>query len=723
MLKTVSKYFALWFFLGGVVLIVFIQFVSAKNNERLVHGNQRLLKELKIQNDIRKLESDVLTVESDIRGAVITNDNIFLEGIRPKIDSIKSKLNALDHQLTDTLTGSDIALLNSLIREKISFSEQILAAYYIQGTAGGEEVVNTNRGKYLRDSIINIVNRMDSVRQAHSQQIIGSIENTGSNAKLWGTLLAIVACIACILAFLYVINKGRQQQRTIVLLNETEKKVREAAHLKEEFLANMSHEIRTPMNAILGFTDLLKKTDLSPHQRQYVEYIYSSGENLLLLINDILDLSKIEAGMMDLEQEPFSLNGLLGSVEIMFREKAVAKGLDFKISVDPKIHDSLCGDAVRLTQVLINLLSNSIKFTSNGFVHLHVSLQERNDDHVKIEFVVKDSGVGIAPEKRQRIFNRFQQAETQTTRHFGGTGLGLSIVKQLVDLQKGTIDLTSESGKGSEFTVVLPYTLVHLPIDKHKTPLQEATSNLGDIKILVAEDNQMNQHLIKHLMKQWQIDYFLVNNGKEVIEILKQSSFSIVLMDIQMPEMDGYEATLAIRNELKLEIPIIAMTAHAMPGEKERCLSFGMNDYISKPVREFDLYQILQQYSNAPKMENNERDGIIDLSYLKDISMGDQEFEQMIIQQFMIQVPQELNQMKKAINSLDFDQIKSVAHGMKSSVSYMGLNDRLHPILHRMENEAMTKVHAPHFEEDFLEVQRVCNIAILEAKTLLNVTV
>jgi response regulator RpfG family c-di-GMP phosphodiesterase len=194
-------------------------------------------------------------------------------------------------------------------------------------------------------------------------------------------------------------------------------------------------------------------------------------------------------------------------------------------------------------------------------------------------------------------------------------------------------------------------------------------------------------------------------------------------MDIQMTEMDGYEATLAIRNELKLAPPIIAMTAHAMPRERERRFSFGMNDYISKPVREFDLYQILQQYSKTHTIENGEANGIVDLSYLKDISMGDQEFEQMIIQQFMIQVPQELNQMKRAINSLDFEQIKSLAHGMKSSVSYMGLNDRLHPILHRMENEAINKDHSPHFEEDFLEVQRVCNLAILEAKKLLQLTV
>jgi signal transduction histidine kinase/CheY-like chemotaxis protein len=721
MWKTVSKYFALWFFLGGVLLIVFIQVVSSKNNDRLVQGNKRLLNELKIQNDIRKLESDVLTVESDIRGAIITDDTVFLENIAVQIDSIKSKLNELDKQWSDSLLNSDIALLSPLIKEKIRFSQEILAAYYTKGSQAGENVVTTNRGKYLRDSIINIVNRMDSMRQTHSAQIIGSIESTGSKAKFWGTLLAIVACIACILAFLYVINKGRQQQRAILLLNATEKKVREAALLKEEFLANMSHEIRTPMNAILGFTDLLKKTDLNNHQLQYVEYIYTSGENLLTLINDILDLSKIEAGMLDFEEEPFSLKGLLTTVEVMFREKAVAKGLDFKISIEPKIDDTICGDAVRLTQVLMNLLSNAIKFTNQGFVHLSVVMHNQKEEQVELEFIVQDTGVGIAEEKKQRIFNRFQQAETQTTREFGGTGLGLSIVKQLVDLQKGSINLQSEPGKGSKFSVILPFKAVCEQIEKYPVKINENVIALKDIKILVAEDNQMNQQLIRHLMRQWQLDYLLVSNGKEVIDALKQNSFSVVLMDIQMPEMDGYAASLAIRNELKMDVPIIAMTAHAMSGEKERCLSYGMNDYISKPVREVQLYNILQQY--AKSNIKPDKAGIIDLSYLQDISMGDVDFEQTILQQFMIQVPQELKEMNEAITDMDFVQIKSIAHGMKSSVSYMGLNERLHPILHRMETEATNSEKQPHFEEDYNDVRLVCEQAILEAKQHLNITV
>ncbi len=610
-----------------------------------------------------------------------------------------------------------------MIKEKIRFSQEILAAYYTKGSQAGENVVTTNRGKYLRDSIINIVNRMDSMRQTHSAQIIGSIESTGSKAKFWGTLLAIVACIACILAFLYVINKGRQQQRSIVLLNATEKKIREAALLKEEFLANMSHEIRTPMNAILGFTDLLKKTDLNNHQLQYVEYIYTSGENLLTLINDILDLSKIEAGMLDFEEEPFSLKGLLGTVEVMFREKAVAKGLDFKIFIEPKIDDTICGDAVRLTQVLMNLLSNAIKFTNQGFVHLSVVMHHQKEEQVELEFSVHDTGVGIAEEKKQRIFNRFQQAETQTTRQFGGTGLGLSIVKQLVDLQKGSINLQSESGKGSKFSVILPFKAVCGQIEKYPVKINENVIALKDIKILVAEDNQMNQQLIRHLMRQWQLDYLLVSNGKEVIDALKQNSFSVVLMDIQMPEMDGYAATLAIRNELKLDLPIIAMTAHAMSGEKERCLSYGMNDYISKPVREVELYNILQQYAKSNIIEKPDKAGIIDLSYLQDISMGDVDFEQTILQQFMIQVPQELKEMNDAIADMDFVQIKSIAHGMKSSVSYMGLNERLHPTLHRMETEATNSEKQPHFEEDYNEVRLVCEQAILEAKQHLNITV
>jgi signal transduction histidine kinase/DNA-binding NarL/FixJ family response regulator len=714
------KYLAMWLFLAGVALIVFIQFISGKNINRLIQGNKQLLAEINIQNDLRKLETDVLTVESDIRGMVITNDTTRLTDVQKKFRNIETELALIQHELKGRTSKNQIDSLQSLVRSKIAFSYQILNAYALNGKDGAEAVINTERGKLLRDNINNLISDLDRIRQNELKSIISSIENTGNRARLMGFILAAIACLASIFTFLYLLNKGRQQQRMILALNASEKKIREIAQIKEQFLANMSHEIRTPMNAILGFTNLLKKSKLDSHQHQYVEYIYSSGENLLTLINDILDLSKIEAGMMNIETSPFSLNGLVSSVEIMFRDKAKVKGLDLKVNIESHIPDTLSGDAVRLTQILINLLSNAIKFTEKGFVQMNVKEMKQSAEEVELAFSVQDSGVGIVPDMRQSIFDRFQQADAETTRRFGGTGLGLSIVKQLVDLQKGSIQVNSEAGKGSEFIVTLTFKILH--DNEASFVISDDVPHLAvsGQRILVAEDNIMNQQLIRHLMKQWNINYVLANNGKEAIEALKRGSFSLILMDIQMPEMDGYTATLAIRNELEDDIPIIAMTAHAMVGERERCLGYGMNDYISKPVKEAELYNILQTYAKEVRGVSNLNGQIIDLKYLKDLSAGDTEFENTIIRQFIVQMPDELQLLDEAIRVKNMIQIKGLAHGLKSTVAYMGLNDLLHSHLHRMEMESIQNEATPHFLEDLKQVKIICNQAIDEARQFLH---
>lgn len=725
MWRSQLKYIALWFFLAGVALIVFIQFISGENVNRLINANDRLLKEVRIQNDLRKLEFGILTIESDIRSSIITGKKPYYQLVKQKIRNIEGQLSSLQSSLEDSIVNKDLLELNSLIHRKLDFNKKILTELERNNADQAQALINTDRGKFLRDSIMSNVQHIDSLRQARLYGIITSIEKNGHRARTLGVILAALACVSCILAFLYIVNRGRQQQRMIDMLNESEKRIKEVAKVKEQFLANMSHEIRTPMNAILGFTNVLKKTDLNPQQLQYVEYIYSSGENLLTLVNDILDLSKIEAGMMNIDEAPFSLHGLVNSVEIMFREKARQKGLDFRIEVDPSVPDTLLGDSVRLNQVLINLLSNAVKFTEKGFVQLKVTASPRaagrsSQDDIELQFCVKDSGVGVASQKLNSIFGRFQQAEAETTRRFGGTGLGLSIVKQLVDMQNGYIDVVSEVGKGSEFTIHLPFRILH---DYSVSHAVETQDSVGPVKgrVLVAEDNAMNQQLIRHLMRQWNIDYRLVNNGQEALEALQREEFSLVLMDIQMPEMDGYSATLEIRNELNLDVPIIAMTAHAMSGEKEKCLSYGMTDYIAKPVKEKELYNIIQTYTLNRKKEDPEHAGkVIDLGYLKDLSMGDEEFETTIIKQFIIQIPEELQQLKEAIQENDRLQIKSIAHGMKSSVSYLGMKDLLHPYLHRMETEATSNEPAPHFNADFESVQKFCLQAVEEAKELMS---
>lgn len=720
MRKPELRYWVLWLFLLGVLIIVFLQVISGYNINRLIQGNKRLLNELQVQNDLRKLESNVLSVESDIRGAVITSNPSHLINVEQRIHIIETELRYLHSIIKGQVPANEMNRLDLLVREKIQFSNQILKAYSTQGKGAAELIINTNRGQHIRDSISIVITRLDSIRQGKLRDITASNEVSGRTARLWGVVVTTIALIAVVLAFWYILNQGRQQQRIITLLNESDKRTREVASMKEQFLANMSHEIRTPMNSILGFTNLLKRTPLTQEQRDYIKNIHSAGENLLALVNDILDLSKIEAGMMHLEEVRFSLHSLISSVGAMFTEKIKQKHLHLYVNIDKEVPDILQGDAVRLTQIIVNLLSNAIKFTNKGHISINVHLLDSNEEQVGIQIVVADTGIGIAPEKQKNIFERFQQAEAETTRRFGGTGLGLAIVKQLVELQKGKIALTSESGKGTKFIVDLNYKLPDVEQLYSEAIAAEAEPvSLQKIKALIAEDNVMNQQLIAHLMKSWSIDFTMVSDGAEAIRELKKEHYSILLMDIQMPIMDGYTATSIIRNEMKMDVPIIAMTAHAMTGEKEKCLQLGMNDYVSKPIKETVLYNLIARHAqNTP--ENPDRNlQHIDLDYLHQLSGNDRDFESQILQQFIVQVPEELQQLQEAVSNNHYNEIRRVAHSLKSTVGYVGLAEELHPPLHRVE-KAAEKEEAVMMQNDLQYITEKCQKALAEVEGLLH---
>jgi signal transduction histidine kinase/CheY-like chemotaxis protein/HPt (histidine-containing phosphotransfer) domain-containing protein len=721
------RYLVLWVFLFGIIVIVFLQVISGYNIRRLTEGNKRLLNELRIQNTLRRIETDILTVESDIRGAVIAGKEGHLKSIQQNTLAIDREMNSLRTALAPDLSLAQLNTLSRLINEKKVFNDRLLNVVSASGKIKAEALVNTNRGKELRDSIIITITQLESSRQDDLRDIVGSVESTGRSARIWGFFITAIALIAVILAFWYTINQGRQQQRMILALNESEKRSKDVAYMKEQFLANMSHEIRTPMNSMLGFTNLLRRTELTPTQREYVQNIHSSGENLLTLVNDILDLSKIEAGMMHLEETRFSLRSMVSSVGAMFIEKIKEKGLQFHVHIDKDMPDILSGDAVRLTQILVNLISNAVKFTDKGSIDLRFELLNQNHERVRLRIIVADTGIGIAKEKQPTVFERFQQAETETTRRFGGTGLGLSIVRQLVSMQSGTIRLNSELGKGSEFIVELEYRLPDTDqLFSEAMADQEEQVPLQKIKVLVAEDNAMNQQLVHHLMKSWSIDHTIVPNGREAIAALKEHPFSIVLMDIQMPEMDGYTTTSIIRNELKMDVPIIAMTAHAMVGEKEKCLQLGMNDYVSKPIKETVLYNIIGRHAQhipeapppatavkGPKLE------YISLDYLKQLSGNDPKFEREILKQFIAQTPEELSLLEKYVHDQDFDQVRRTAHSLKSTVGYVGLAEELHPLLDRMEKDAASGNH-DRLAENLEPVQEKCERALIEVKALLD---
>jgi signal transduction histidine kinase len=396
------------------------------------------------------------------------------------------------------------------------------------------------------------------------------------------------------------INMENTQRAVLNILedySEAKEKAEESTKLKEAFLANMSHEIRTPMNAIIGFSDLLSKRTLGEQEREYVKTIKSAGENLLTIINDILDISKIEAGMMTFEEHTFSVKEIFKSLNVMLMGKAKEKNLDLIFICDKNVPDNLLGDPTRLTQIIINLAGNAIKFTQKGGINVFARVLKKNescykDGFISVEFSVKDTGIGIPKDKLEHIFERFRQAESHITRKYGGTGLGLSIAKQLVELQNGSLSLKSEFGVGSEFSFCIPYKKsIEILTVQDETGDKFDMQELSKLKILLVEDNQLNVKLILSLFSESNLNVQVAENGSIGIEKIKEGGFDIVLMDMEMPVMNGYEAATFIRNEMKNKIPIVAMTAHAMAGERERCLSLGMNDYISKPINANLLFE------------------------------------------------------------------------------------------------------------------------------------
>ncbi|HZH36111.1 MAG TPA: ATP-binding protein, partial [Flavisolibacter sp.] len=493
-----------------------------------------------------------------------------------------------------------------------------------------------------------------------------------------------------------------------------------SAKAKEDFVANMSHELRTPLGAILGFTELLKKTPLNAEQAEYLEAIHSSGNSLLFIINDILDLSKLDAGKFGIENIPFNIPELMHSVQTMFSPKAAAKNLRLSVAVDASLNYSVYGDPMRLTQILMNLIGNGLKFTEKGGLDLRCTIGSQTEKEAEICFRLKDTGIGIPADKLQTIFERFTQADTNITRSYGGTGLGLAISKQLIELLGGTIDVSSEPGVGTEFSFTLWYAKAPAAAPGNKREAAPLFSFVSVKKVLVVEDNPLNQKLTSIILRNNGFNYLLAENGSEAVELMKENKVDVILMDIQMPVMDGYQATCIIRDELQITTPIIAMTAHALAGEKERCMEQGINDYLPKPFSESDLLTKLGAWiKESPDTGKAECvNKVVNLDFLAKQTRNDRAAMEEMIQLFCLQNPGDIKNLEEAIRHSDFASVYKKVHALRNSTALFGLAELIGETLLDMENAARNGQDIEAISKAFQNVKECCELACRELENV-----
>ncbi len=495
----------------------------------------------------------------------------------------------------------------------------------------------------------------------------------------------------------------------------------EAVKAKQQFLSNMSHEIRTPMNAIIGFTKVLLKTSLTAKQKEYLTAIKMSGDALIVLINDILDLAKVDAGKMTFEQTPFKMALSISAMLHLFETKIQEKNLELIKEYDSNIPEVLVGDPVRLHQIILNLVSNAVKFTTRGKIVVSVRLLNQDERNATIEFSVTDTGIGIAANKMGKIFENFQQASSRTSRLYGGTGLGLAIVKQLVEAQSGAIHVKSKIDEGSIFSFVLSFQKTEAEAEL-VTEMVELDTEIKNIKVLVVEDIELNQLLMKTLLDDFGFERDIAGNGKIAIEKLQAKTYDVILMDLQMPEMNGFETTEYIRNIMHSKVPIIALTADVTTADLAKCKSVGMNDYIAKPVDERLLYSKIVGLVKKPpylKIENAAVSGDVrteklkctDLAYLVHRTKSDPKLMMEMISLYLEQTPPLIQTMKQSFLDKDWQTLHASVHKMIPSFSIVGISSDFENIARKIQEYASSQQQIEEMHELVLQLEHVCTQA------------
>jgi len=675
--KTISFFSLVFLTLGLMSLILITQLFTNKSIFALKKSNLQAVETFKINNRLQKIANFSFDLQSKLGNPNLVADEFRRIRLTDSLTMLGYNASILINELGENNFTKNI---DWYVTDQLGLSFQILANHQYGKLAKqavyADSLRSSNPGEKIYSNCLEIQKSLEN----SLQQVLTTNSNLAGKLSGYNRILAVFAILAVVILATLVIRKQSQQLVLIENLKNAESAALKSKNAKEEFLANMSHELRTPLNALIGFGNLLSETNLDEKQKEYLKIIQSGSNNLLNIVNDVLDLSKIEAGKLEFKKEPFNLEALFKNLELLFSDAISQKSLYYQWYIDHNIPKVLKGDADRLQQVLINLISNGIKFTNTGGLKINTALvwSENSTNEVKIGITVKDTGVGIPSEKIQSVFERFEQLENVTTRQHGGTGLGLTIVKNLVEKMGGSMSVYSEEGKGSEFSFTCIFEKCsEKEVEKDDYVVAEAPE-LHSYSILIVEDNKANQLFLKYLLEKYKPAVFFADDGLQAIELLKNNKYDLILMDIQMPKLDGFDTLSKIKKDFKAVPPVIAMTAYVSEQDIKKCREAGFDDYIAKPIDESALIEKILSFLPSVYNNSNNNDS---LTYLKTLVGDDDVVIKEILTEMKTQWKLDVQDLWAAVEAGNQEGAKRVLHRIKSTFSPLGSDSTVYQFI------------------------------------------
>lgn len=694
---------------AGIIFNYFLEQGVNNSVEKHNKASALIVKHEQYKQVIDKITFDLSKIDNNINEYLLAASPEKHAALMLQMDQLKETMYRVRNEATRYVPKYLVNIFQHKVRNRTEYQKSVINTFDLYGREQAFMLLNNTEDQTTSREYVKSQAELTAALNARAKQMseVLMAEQAGTlRLDSWLNVASLVLMLAIALVVLY-------QTARISILNKklgvAVKKMQHATRVKDQFMSNITHELRTPLNSILGYTNLLLKRHHEPETEKWLQAVNSSGTMLLDIVNDVLDYSKLESGYLSMASEPFNLDEVLSNLKNIMLNRAETKSLSLVILKDHSLPETLMGDEKKLKQILINLTGNAIKFTEKGTVKVEVALHRQIGLQYWLQIRVTDSGIGISPANLQHIFERFYQVENSYTRKYSGTGLGLPIVKQLVDLQGGTITATSIVGEGTTFTIVIPY---EAAIQKEEVdanvmaPVHKMTHAAGK-RILVVDDHELNRDLMVLLLKEYKYHVVTAKNGYEALELLKKKHFDLVLMDVQMPELNGVETTLKIRNLLALDVPVIACTAFSQSSEKQACMEAGMNDYLGKPVEERELLRLLNLYLGLETNEKQNNMLLINFKQIQGITGNNKDLMNIMLQKAMEAIPEELEQLHRSIIDKKFVQVREQAHTMCSTLGLLGAPDEAMLLARKIQGSADTPAAGEHILKQYHELKSI----------------